>query len=670
MIKEREVMDALPRSGFVRDYVDYAMSCTDSNNSYHLAAALTAITQTTPLSYAVPFASPIHSNLYTMIVGDSSKSRKTTAMNILQNIMREALPGSIGEMPGSQEGLNEQLRSQQRQLVLYTEFGEFLSKAEQGYMMPLKTSLTSLWDCTPIGRSLANSRRGAVTDPRLSLFCGIATSLLERHTDQADWTGGFIARFLTFHAEPERAFNAMPIPNSTLRASLVNQLAAMSDPTVVPGVCKWLDSAGKQMWDDWMNDLKPLQKSASPRAQAACSRVSSMVCKIALLLCWDSGIARMGGQFHIGLEELESSLKIGNLHVKSVLELGEMVTGNKDMRDRAGNATPWTDVLRSELTALGYGWALMEITYKRRRGDTGDRGTSSDYDDGAIGWASIDLRAQTTLQRWEIRPDDEVVTGFYQLAPMDGRVRYIPAEKFVLFTPQPDNGSPEGLCYLAACYESWRDRRKYLTIQGIGLSRYLAGIPVIRVPGVVLAAGTAADLATKNEYIAIGTRIKQDDQAFVMLPSNRDKDGNLLYDISLLSAGGDKPPDVLPIIEYCDRMMLTNLWIQFLSLQQKSGIGAGTASTDATSTMESAVEGVMDSLAEVWQEKVRRLCDFNAIPIAIQPRVVHGKLDKPKLASLGQFIRDAGIDTTDPDIQAALVREAGLPAKDPTGRAL
>ena len=354
MIKEREVMDALPRSGFVRDYVDYAMSCTDSNNSYHLAAALTAITQTTPLSYAVPFASPIHSNLYTMIVGDSSKSRKTTAMNILQNIMREALPGSIGEMPGSQEGLNEQLRSQQRQLVLYTEFGEFLSKAEQGYMMPLKTSLTSLWDCTPIGRSLANSRRGAVTDPRLSLFCGVATSLLERHTDQADWTGGFIARFLTFHAEPERAFNSMPIPNAALRASLVNQLAAMADPTVVPGVCKWLDSAGKQIWDDWMNELRPLQKSASPRAQAACSRVSSMVCKIALLLCWDSGIARMGGQFHIGLHELECALKIGNLHVKSVLELGEMVTGNKDMRDRA-----------TVLRAIGTGTMPMGLIVRR-----------------------------------------------------------------------------------------------------------------------------------------------------------------------------------------------------------------------------------------------------------------------------------------------------------------
>ncbi len=524
MIREREVMDALPKRGFVRDYVEYAMNCTDANNAYHLAAALTALTQTVPLSYAVPFASPLHPNLFTMIVGDSSKSRKTTAMSIMQNIMREGIPGAIGEMPGSQEGLNEQLRSQQRQLILYTEFGEFLSKAEQGYMMPLKTAMTSLWDClsadteiltdtgwkgrgevkvgdlvysmnlqteklelvpvmdvgerpvrpdekmvvvksptmsirtteghryywrdrnwnmhettgreftshclgsylptvhvdssanglftvtpvnymdmglataqlvdpkpdeivwcvtnrngtlvtrtegrvsilgncTPIGRSLANSRRGAVTDPRLSLFCGVATSLLERHTDQADWTGGFIARFLTFHAEPERAFNAMPIPDTALRSQLVGRLTELSDPTVVPGVCKWLDQKGKKVWDDWMTELQPLQKSASPRAQAACSRVSSMVCKIALLLCWDSDLGRSGGQFHIGIDELESALKIGNLHVKSVLELGEMVTGTKDMRDRA-------TVLRAigaGTTPLGIILRKSEMLKKRAR---------------------------------------------------------------------------------------------------------------------------------------------------------------------------------------------------------------------------------------------------------------------------------------------------------------
>ena len=79
-----------------------------------------------------------------------------------------------------------------------------------------------------------------------------------------------------------------------------------------------------------------------------------MVCKIALLLCWDSGIARMGGQFHIGLHELECALKIGNLHVKSVLELGEMVTGNKDMRDRA-----------TVLRAIGTGTMPMGLIVRR-----------------------------------------------------------------------------------------------------------------------------------------------------------------------------------------------------------------------------------------------------------------------------------------------------------------
>ena len=52
--------------------------------------------------------------------------------------MHDAIPGSIGETPGSQEGLYESLRAQQKQVILYGEWGEFLAKAEEGYLMALK----------------------------------------------------------------------------------------------------------------------------------------------------------------------------------------------------------------------------------------------------------------------------------------------------------------------------------------------------------------------------------------------------------------------------------------------------------------------------------------------------------------------------------------------------
>lgn len=334
MISEQEVWEALPTRGFVRSYVEYASRTTDANVAYHVAGALSILSQTVPLDYCVPYASPLWGNMYSLIVGDSSKSRKTASINVAQRILREATPGSVGEVPGSQEGLYESLRAQQRQLIIYGEFGEFLAKAEQGYLLPLKTAYTNLWDAIPIGRALANSRRGAVNDPRLSLLCGVATDLLERHTEQADWTGGFLARFLTLHAEPERNYAAPPIDDPVRRAAMVKWVKDLAAPQSVPGRCMWLDQRGEEMWAEWWESMSKTRDRANRRVAAACSRSTSIAAKTALLLAWDVGQARSGQDWYVDEASLGSALALTNLHLDSVIELGETVTGSKDMRDR------------------------------------------------------------------------------------------------------------------------------------------------------------------------------------------------------------------------------------------------------------------------------------------------------------------------------------------------
>jgi hypothetical protein len=361
MLNEAEVWNALPPTGFLKSYVEYASQCTDANVAYHLAGGLTMLTQAVPLDYCVPYASPLWGNMYSLIVGDSSKSRKTAAINIARRIMHDAIPNSVGEVPGSQEGLYESLRAQQRQVIIYGEFGEFLAKSEEGYMMPLKTALTNLWDAIPIGRALANSRKGPVNDPRLSLLCGVATDLLERHTEQADWTGGFLARFLTFFAEPEREFATPPIDDAVKRQAMTQWLRTLSSPSAPPGPCLWLDPVGQQMWNDWYENMRPLRSGANRRAAAACSRATSNAAKVALLLAWDVGQARTGHPWHVGPVELESALKIADLHLKSILELGERVTGSRDMRDRASVLRHIGDIP----TPIGYILRQSELLKRR-----------------------------------------------------------------------------------------------------------------------------------------------------------------------------------------------------------------------------------------------------------------------------------------------------------------
>ena len=340
MITEAEALDAIPPSGFVRSYVEYAMDRTDCNAAYHIAAAVSILTQCVPLSYSVPYGNPLWGNMFSLIVGPSGH-RKTSAVTIAQRLLNDALPGSVGETPGSQEGMYDSLREASRQLVCYGEFGDFLAKAEEGYMLPMKAAFTNLWDGNPVGRATAKKRNGPVEKPRLSLLCAVATDLLERHTEQADWTGGFLARFLTLYGSQEREFGDQPLDNPSQRRQLLEWVQSLAQVQPI-GECLWLTDEGKAMWRDWYESLRPFREGANKRAAAAAARSSAIAAKLALLLAWDVGSARSGEAWWVGETELVSALKITTLHVRSAIELGENVSGSRDMKDR-----------RSVLLAIG-----------------------------------------------------------------------------------------------------------------------------------------------------------------------------------------------------------------------------------------------------------------------------------------------------------------------------
>jgi len=363
MLTETEVWESLPSHGFLRAFVEYASERTDAHIAYHVAGGLSLLAQCVPIQYEMPYASPIRGNLFAMVVGGSSKSRKTSSISIAARVLRDALPSALQETPGSSEGLIESVRREPKQLILYPEFGEFLSKAEEGYFQAMKTALTSAWDCMPMGRATVKSSLGEIQNPRLSVLAAVATDLLERHTEESDWTGGFIARFLTFYGEPERTFITPPIDDAMKRMRLAEWLRGLADLSLTlsdgsvahaPGVCTGLSPAAERLWHEWAVGEMEKCRDAGTRVQASIARATSHAAKIAILLAWDIGRARSGLQWQIGIEEVRSALAITSLHLKSVIELGDRVTGSRDMRDRRAvlnaigkdRATPLGAVIR------------------------------------------------------------------------------------------------------------------------------------------------------------------------------------------------------------------------------------------------------------------------------------------------------------------------------------
>jgi len=336
VLTEAAVLKAIPKRGFVHDYVHYGMRGTDAHAAYHVGAAFTTLAQTCPIDYHFPFgAQKVFSNLYALSVGASTKSRKSASISIARDLLKNAVPSSIGDTPGSREALIDSLKSQSRQLVMYSEFGSFLASAEKGYLVPLKTAYTEAWDATPISRSLVrNARSGENTeaDPRLSLLAGSTLDYLERHTDVADWTGGFMARFLTFYCKRERTYS-IPPGDMAERVKLIAHLKAINESFILRGQCLGFDQHARAMWDDWYFTTQEDDDGQS-EIEAAVARGPSQAIKLALLLAWDYGRARSGEHFYVTEEELGPAIQIAKLHTESVLEIGDHLAPDRDMRDR------------------------------------------------------------------------------------------------------------------------------------------------------------------------------------------------------------------------------------------------------------------------------------------------------------------------------------------------
>ena len=141
----------------------------------------------------------------------------------------------------------------------------------------------------------------------------------------------------------------------------------------------------------------------------------------------------------------------------------------------------WSDFISDVLSFLPYGWSYHEIVYKRRMGNTKNPETHSKYTDGLIGWRKLPIRSQDTLWEWKYDEGDNLV-GLVQCAPPQYEQVFIPLEKALHFKTKSRKGNPEGRSVLRNSYRDWYFKRRIQEIEGIGIERDLAGLPVLTAP--------------------------------------------------------------------------------------------------------------------------------------------------------------------------------------------
>lgn len=330
MLTELETANAVPRSGFVHDYIVYAMKQTTSPLAYHLGTALSILGTTCPLDYGTYYAGRLRANVFTLLVGRSGEDQKSTALGIGREVLFEAAAQLLGDFPGSPEGLIDSLARAPSQLVPISEFGRFLSSAQRGYFEPIKTLLADLWDSQSLQRAKANGKVVRVDNPRLSVLAACSVPYLEKHTLAEDWTGGFMGRWCVMYGRRERT-NPDPSGDRTGFDPLVETLKRKAG-VANAGWCSGLDSQATDLWRDWFNDVT--NRHLPGTIVGIRARAPTMARKVAMLYGWDFGPAEIGNPWQMGLRELEPAIKFVELHIKSLVGLSEVICEHADARLR------------------------------------------------------------------------------------------------------------------------------------------------------------------------------------------------------------------------------------------------------------------------------------------------------------------------------------------------
>lgn len=323
----------------------------------------------------------------------------------------------------------------------------------------------------------------------------------------------------------------------------------------------------------------------------------------------------------------------------------------------------WADTLSEILSFLTYGWSVHEIVYKRRMGlNRKNRSASSKYDDGLIGWKRLPIRSQDTLHRWEYNEYDELV-GMTQVAPPDYMMRTIPLDKCLHFRTRSRKNNPEGRSILRNCYRSWYFKKRLQEIEGIGIERDLAGLPMITPPeGYDIWDTEDPDMVNTLVYAEnLVKSIRRDEREGIVLPYG--------WTFQLLNGGSRRQFEVGTTIERYDKRMTQTVLADFIMLGNQ-GVGSYALSSDKTKIFAVAIGSYLDTICEAFNNqaipKLMELNDSAFGKITDYPTMTHGDIEKPDIEKMIGFIEKlVGIGLVVPDEQLEdYARElGGLPER-------
>jgi len=267
------------------DYVDYASKLTDAPQIFHVAAGLTALS--TAIGNGASFetwGNRYHPTLWVILVSPSGWFRKSTAINIMTNMLRKAgLAERILPSRTSYEKLISLLAEQPSRLLAFGEFSGFLADLSRSYNDGTKEDLTEMFDgCSQFVRETISGGKITIKSPSINLIGASVIDWMLSRVQAGDLRSGFLARFIYVVAREKETWHGLSIERLTNEENQLSmKLKAISSMTAYVERTISLDKI-KQQADAWARDME--KKEVDDALFGIISRIYTYALKIAAII--------------------------------------------------------------------------------------------------------------------------------------------------------------------------------------------------------------------------------------------------------------------------------------------------------------------------------------------------------------------------------------------------
>jgi hypothetical protein len=199
-------------TGQIKRYRDLIAPCTEAPEAFHLGCFIAAVGCLIGRRAWVCTPHATYPNSYSLLVGTTAYTRKTTAYQFALGLLEDAsyvLGAKTKRLNGlaSVEGLAAAMRDSKanepfRVLCVEDEFKSLITKSGQRAVGNIIPKVTELYNCPASFEVNTKNDPIKVQSPFLCMLAATTTAWFEDSLSANDVSGGFLNRWLLFEGEP------------------------------------------------------------------------------------------------------------------------------------------------------------------------------------------------------------------------------------------------------------------------------------------------------------------------------------------------------------------------------------------------------------------------------------------------------------------------------------